>query len=72
MNRVVLLRPRGTPWPGQVLMSTSPQRFVDLALIDLKPPNELEQTAYEAPFPDRGHRAAPRALAALLELPLES
>ena len=72
LNRVVLLRPRGTPWPGQVLMSTVPARFAELAVIDLEPPNEQEQTAYEAPFPDRGHRAAPRALAALLELPLES
>lgn len=72
LNRVVLLQPRGMPWPGQALMSTAPERFAELVVIDLEPPNELEQAAYEAPFPDRGHRAAPRALAALLELPLES
>lgn len=70
LSRVVLLQSRDTTWPGQALMSSAPQRFAELVLIDLEPPNALEQTAYEAPFPDRGHRAAPRALAALLARPL--
>ena len=72
LNRVVLLRPRGIPWPGQMLMSAAPERFQELVLIDLEPPNEQEQAAYEAPFPDRGHRAALSALAALLASGLES
>ena len=66
LNRVVLLRPRGLPWPGQVLMSAAPERFQELVVIDLEPPKEQEQAAYEAPFPDRGHRAALRALAGWL------
>ena len=66
LNRVVLLQSRGVPWPGQVLMRSAPQRFAELVLIDMEPLNERELVGYEAPFPDRGHRAATRALAALL------
>ncbi|MHB8948067.1 MAG: tRNA adenosine(34) deaminase TadA [Rhodoferax sp.] len=66
LDRVLLLRPRDMPWPGQVLMSAAPGRFAELMVTDLEPPNELEQAAYEAPFPDRGHRAALRALDVLL------
>ncbi|WP_367121976.1 tRNA adenosine(34) deaminase TadA [Rhodoferax sp.] len=66
LQRVMLLRPHGMPWPGQVLMSAAPGRFAELVVTDLEPPNELEQAAYEAPFPDRGHRAALRALDVLL------
>lgn len=72
LHHVVLLRPRGMSWPGQALMSAAPERFAELVVTDLEPPNELEQAAYEAPFPDRGHLAAPRALAALLASALKS
>lgn len=72
LSRVVLLQARGMLWPGQALMSSAPERFAELELIDLDPPNSLEQAAYEAQFPDRGHRAAPRALAALLARPPET
>ena len=71
LSRAVLLQPLGILWPGQALMSTAPQCFGELVLIDLGPPNEQEQAAYEAPFPDRGHRTALRAVAAMLASALE-
>lgn len=72
LKNVVLVLANGNQWLGQALMSNAPERFAEMVVMEQAPPNEVEQAAYDAPFPDRGHRAALRAFAALLERPLES
>ena len=65
LNNVVLVVQSSSQRLGQALMSSAPDRFAELLLKDLEPPAKGQQAAYEAPFPDRGHRAALRAFAAL-------
>lgn len=71
LNNVVLVLTRGTERLAQALKRSAPERFSEMVVMDQESPNELEQVAYAAPFPDRGHRAAPRAMSALLERPLD-
>lgn len=72
LNKVVLVLPSGSQWLGQALMAGVPERIAQRLVLDLEPPADRPQAAYDAPFPDRGHRAALRAFAARLEAPLES
>lgn len=66
LNNVVLVVQSSSQWLGQALMRSAPERFAELLIMDLESPADSEQAAYEAPFPDRGHRAALRAFASLL------
>lgn len=72
LNNVVLVVQSGCQCLGQALTRSAPERFAEMVVMEQAPPADSEQAAYEAPFPDRGHRAALRALAALLDRPLES
>lgn len=72
LNNIVLVLQSGSQWLGQALMAGASERIVERLILDMEPPADSQQDAYDAPFPDRGHRAALRAFAAQLEARLES
>ncbi|NDP40064.1 MAG: tRNA adenosine(34) deaminase TadA [Rhodoferax sp.] len=72
LNNVVLVVQSSSQFLGQALMRSAPERFTEMVVREQAPPADSERAAYEAPFLDRGHRAALRAFAALLDRPLES
>jgi tRNA(adenine34) deaminase len=67
LSNVQLVLPGRSQWLGQALTTSAPERFADMVVMEQAPPADSEQAAYEAPFPDRGHRAALRAFASLLD-----
>jgi len=66
LRRVVLVLPQGEDLFGPALAAAAPERY--LGLLEVRLPPEVDD-AGEAPFPDRGHRAAPRAFAAMQPAP---
>jgi tRNA(adenine34) deaminase len=62
LNRVVLLLQDTNVALGLLLAAAAPERFLDFGVLPPLLPEELQNPAYDAPFPDRGHRAAQRAL----------
>jgi tRNA(adenine34) deaminase len=62
LNNVVLIIPQECAWLGLSLPMAAKHRYKGLLLINSKPDSAIE-AARRAPFPDEGHRAAPRAFA---------
>lgn len=69
LGRPVLVVQAGDPL-GALLFHETPGRF--LGHLSVAPPDTDGDAAYEAPFPDRGHRAAPRAFSTLARVPADS
>ncbi len=64
-NIVLVLQDEGDLL-GSALPLAAPERYVKVTTMHAAPPSELERAAYEAPFPDPGHRAALRAFPAMM------
>ncbi|MFC7459322.1 tRNA adenosine(34) deaminase TadA [Hydrogenophaga defluvii] len=61
LKRVVLLMPQGDAL-GDLLLQAAPQRFVGHWAVAPEGANDQDaRQAVDAPFPDQGHRAGPRA-----------
>ncbi len=65
IKNLVLLHAPSAKMLAQSLVDRMAGQFTDLELIEFKPTTSLSATALEAPFPDRGHRAGPRAMQAI-------
>ncbi len=66
LRRVVLVVQGGAGVVGMALPALAPERFVGLLALDCLPPDAAGCAACDAPFPDRGYRAALRAFPALV------
>ncbi len=62
----IVLGLHGCGWPGLLLPMAAPERFRGLLVNGQRTPGAAVDAADAAPFPDKGHRAAPRAFASLL------
>jgi len=68
LQRVVLVAQDGSDPLGQTLPLFAPQRYQGLLLTYTPSPTAQEALAYNAPFPDKGFRAALRAFAAMVKV----
>lgn len=66
LNNIVLLVQQGNEALGCTLVKAAPERFVALRVLNRAQLGEMASSAEQAPFPDRGHRAALRAFAAMV------
>ena len=66
LRRVVLVVQGGAGAVGMALPALAPERFVGLLALDCPPTDAAGCAACDAPFPDRGYRAALRAFPALV------
>lgn len=66
LNHIVLVLQGERDWLGSDLPRSAPERYDKLTLRHTTALSELQSVAYEAPFPDPGHRAALRAFAAMM------
>jgi len=57
----ILVSEAGAAGPAGALLRAAPERFAGWLLL---PPHAAQPTQDDIPYPDRGHRAGPRALAA--------
>ena len=64
LNHVVLLHTPNAKLLAQSLATHIGGQFIGLKLIELQPTTSLSAALLEAPFPDRGHQAGPRAMQA--------
>ena len=62
LNNVVLLHTPNAKLLAQSLATHIGGQFIGLKLIELQPTTSLSAALLEAPFPDRGHQAGPRAM----------
>jgi tRNA(adenine34) deaminase len=60
-NPVLLYTPNAKPL-AQSLMARMDDQFIGLEPIEFQPTTSFSAVLLEAPFPDRGHRAGPRAM----------
>lgn len=76
LRHVVLVLHGRRNLPGLALVPSDPSRYLGLLVVDALPQHAADKSdptpasaaeteAWEAPFPDRGHRAAPRRFAKL-------
>ena len=70
LQNVVLLTKDAAKPLAQALQSAAPDRCIEIRTIHRK--SEPDKSFDNAPFPDRGHRAGPRALALVLSRQLDS
>ena len=68
-NVVLVLQDDAKPL-GQALQRAAPARFIELRTVTIH--TEPDEALDTAPFPDRGHRAGPRALPLVLSRQLDS
>lgn len=66
LRHIVILAPTPMTHLVNALMLAAPER---ITRAEIDPDHPLERAALEAPYPDKGHRAGPRALASLLKRP---
>lgn len=66
LKNVVLVVQNESDRLGRTLLTAAPAWYADSLVMNTAQASELECAAYEAPFPDRGHRAALRAFAAMV------
>jgi len=64
LNNLVLLHTPNAKTLAQSLVDRMDGQFIELELVEFNPATSLSAAALEAPFPDRGHRAGPRAMQA--------
>lgn len=69
LRHIVLLLQDSNVSLGLMLAAAAPERFTDYLIFPTLLSDELQNPAYDAPFPDRGHRAAQRAFSSVSELP---
>jgi tRNA(adenine34) deaminase len=62
INHIVLLHTPNAKQLAQSLVTRMDGQFIGLKLIEFQPTARLSVDSLEAPFPDRGHRAGPRAM----------
>ncbi len=66
LERIVLLVQQGNQALGRALVESASDRFVALRVLESAQLGEMTICAEQAPFPDRGHRAALRAFATMM------
>ena len=64
LRQIVLVLDSSSKNLGLALQNSSPERYQGLQVVESVTRLEISLPAYDAPFPDRGHRAALRAFAA--------
>jgi tRNA(adenine34) deaminase len=66
LDRIVLLVQQGNQALGNALVEAASERFVALRVLESEELGEMTTCAEQAPFPDRGHRAALRAFVTMI------
>ncbi len=64
LKNVVLVLQQDSEALGRALVKAAPARFVEVRVVSRAHLGDMTASAEQAPFPDRGHRAALRAFAA--------
>ena len=64
LSHLVLLHTPNAKPLAQSLMARMDGQFIGLELLEFQPTTRLSAATLEAPFPDRGHKAGPRAMQA--------
>jgi tRNA(adenine34) deaminase len=62
LNNLVLLHTSNAKMLAQSLVAHTDCQFIGSKLVEFQPTTSLSKALSEAPFPDRGHRAGPRAM----------